>query len=76
MCQPMAHLIVSSATPPLIIKAYKAVVQRMLKIDKEMIAGLRHIGFKHDIGEDETGHQMKYFRRGGGYNLDAAVPRS
>jgi putative flavoprotein involved in K+ transport len=36
-----------------------------------MIAGLKGIGFKHDIGEDETGHQMKYFRRGGGYNLDA-----
>jgi cation diffusion facilitator CzcD-associated flavoprotein CzcO len=64
-------LIVSSATPSLIIKAYKAVVQRMLQLDKEMIAGLKHIGFKHDIGEDETGHQMKYFRRGGGYNLDA-----
>lgn len=64
-------LIVSSATPPLIIKAYKAVVQRMIELDKEMIAGLKRIGFKHDIGEDETGHQMKYFRRGGGYNLDA-----
>ena len=22
------------------------------------------------MGEDEAGHQMKYFRRGGGYNLD------
>jgi len=64
-------LIVSSATPPLIVKAYKAVVQRMIELDKEMIAGLKRIGFKHDIGEDETGHQMKYFRRGGGYNLDA-----
>jgi hypothetical protein len=64
-------LIVSSATPPLIIKAYRAVVQRMLQLDREMIAGLKIIGFKHDIGEDETGHQMKYFRRGGGYNLDA-----
>jgi putative flavoprotein involved in K+ transport len=64
-------LIVSSATPPLVIKAYKAVTQRMLELDKEMIAGLKAIGFKHDVGEDETGHQMKYFRRGGGYNLDA-----
>jgi cation diffusion facilitator CzcD-associated flavoprotein CzcO len=64
-------LIVSSATPPLIINAYRAVVQRMLQLDKEMIAGLKSIGFKHDIGEDKTGHQMKYFRRGGGYNLDA-----
>jgi len=64
-------LIVSSATPPLIIKAYQAVTKRMLELDKEMIEGLRGIGFKHDVGEDRTGHQMKYFRRGGGYNLDA-----
>jgi len=28
-------------------------------------------GFQFDIGEDETGHQMKYRRRGGGYYLDA-----
>ncbi|HVY14012.1 MAG TPA: NAD(P)/FAD-dependent oxidoreductase [Rhodopila sp.] len=64
-------LIVSSTTPPLILQAYKAVTQRMLELDKEMIAGLKRIGFKHDVGEDETGHQMKYRRRGGGYNLDA-----
>ena len=63
--------IVSAATPPLILKAYKSVTKRMLELDKEMIDGLKGIGFKHDIGEDETGHQMKYFRRGGGYNLDA-----
>jgi putative flavoprotein involved in K+ transport len=64
-------LIVASAPPPLIIKAYKSVTKRMLELDREMIAGLKRIGFKHDVGEDETGHQMKYFRRGGGYNLDA-----
>jgi putative flavoprotein involved in K+ transport len=64
-------LIVSSATPPLIIKAYQSVTKRMLELDREMIEGLKSIGFKHDVGEDETGHQMKYFRRGGGYNLDA-----
>lgn len=64
-------LIVSSATPPLVLKAYKSVVKRMVELDKELIAGLKSIGFKHDIGKDETGHQMKYFRRGGGYNLDA-----
>ncbi len=64
-------LVVSASTPPLTLKAYKAVVQRMLQLDKDMIEGLKGIGFKHDIGEDETGHQMKYFRRGGGYNLDA-----
>ena len=64
-------LIVSSSTPPLTVKAYKAVVKRMVELDKDMIEGLKGIGFKHDIGDDEAGHQMKYFRRGGGYNLDA-----
>ena len=64
-------LVVSSATPPLVLKAYKSVTKRMVELDKALIAGLRSVGFKHDIGEDETGHQMKYFRRGGGYNLDA-----
>ena len=66
-----ADLVVAAATPPLIIKAYKAVTKRMVELDKEMISGLKSIGFKYDIGEDETGHQIKYYRRGGGYNLDA-----
>ena len=64
-------LVASAATPPLQLKGYKAVVQRMIELDKELISGLKSIGFKHDIGDDLSGHQMKYFRRGGGYNLDA-----
>jgi putative flavoprotein involved in K+ transport len=64
-------LLSASPTPPMIIKGYKAVTQRMIELDKELIEGLKGIGFQHDVGEDETGHQMKYFRRGGGYNLDA-----
>ena len=47
-----------------------AIDQRMIELDRELIEGLKRIGFQHDLGEDETGHQMKYFRRGGGYNLD------
>ena len=46
-------------------------VKRMMGLDREMIDGLKGIGFKFDVGEDGTGHQMKYRRRGGGYNLDA-----
>ena len=64
-------LIGLAATPPLVIKAYQLAVKRMMDLDKEMIEGLEKIGFKYDIGEDGTGHQMKYRRRGGGYNLDA-----
>ena len=66
-----ADLVVASAPPPLVIRNYKAVVKRMMELDRDLVAGLKRIGFKHDIGDDETGHQMKYYRRGGGYNLDA-----
>jgi len=66
-----ADVIASSVPPPLVLRNYRAVVKRMMELDREIVEGLRRIGFKHDIGEDETGHQMKYFRRGGGYNLDA-----
>ena len=66
-----SDLIISSNPPALIVQGYKAVTKRMAKLDEEMIAGLKAIGFKHDFGDDETGHQMKYLRRGGGYNLDA-----
>jgi putative flavoprotein involved in K+ transport len=64
-------IIAASGTPPMIIKGYQLSMQRMAELDKEMIEGLKRIGFKYDIGEDGTGHQMKYRRRGGGYNLDA-----
>jgi putative flavoprotein involved in K+ transport len=64
-------LIASAATPPLILKAYQASAKRMVELDHGMIEGLKGIGFKFDIGDDQTGHQMKYRRRGGGYNLDA-----
>jgi len=55
----------------MVIGAYKLAVKRMTELDKDMIEGLKGIGFKFDVGEDNTGHQMKYRRRGGGYNLDA-----
>ncbi len=64
-------LIVASTTPALMVEGYRQVTQRMYELDRHLIEGLKTIGFKHDMGEDETGHQMKYFRRGGGYNLDA-----
>ncbi len=64
-------LVASTATYPLLIRGYQLAVERMVELDKEMIEGLIARGFKYDLGEDRTGHQMKYRRRGGGYNLDA-----
>jgi putative flavoprotein involved in K+ transport len=63
-------LLASANTYPLVVRGYQLAVERMMEFDKEMIAGLIARGFKYDIGEDKTGHQMKYRRRGGGYYLD------
>jgi cation diffusion facilitator CzcD-associated flavoprotein CzcO len=64
-------LIGTATTYPLMVRGYQAGVKRMVEADKAMIEGLKSIGYKWDIGEDETGHQMKYRRRCGGYYLDA-----
>lgn len=66
-----SDLIASVATYPLIVEGYQLAVKKMAEFDRELIAGLKKRGFKHDLGEDFTGHQMKYRRRGGGYYLDA-----
>ena len=64
-------LIASVATYPLVVKGYQLAVKKMAELDKELIESLIRRGFKYDLGEDQTGHQMKYRRRGGGYYLDA-----
>ena len=68
-------LLASAQTYPLVIRGYQLAVERMMEFDKEMIAGLIARGFKYDIGEDKTGHQMKYRRRGGGYYLDVGCSK-
>ena len=64
-------LIGTATTYPLMLRGYQAGMKRMVEADKAMIEGLQGIGYKWDAGEDETGHQMKYRRRCGGYYLDA-----
>jgi putative flavoprotein involved in K+ transport len=63
-------LIATASTYPLVVKGYQMAVEKMVELDKELIAALIARGFKYDLGEDKTGHQMKYRRRGGGYYLD------
>lgn len=63
-------LISTSSTYPLLIRGYQLTVKRMKEIDKELLAALKARGFKTDFGDDETGHQMKFRRRHGGYYLN------
>lgn len=63
-------LISTSSTYPLLVRGYQLTVKRMREMDKNLLAGLEARGFKLDFGDDETGHQMKFRRRHGGYYLN------
>ncbi len=64
-------LVATATTYKLLIRGYQAAMKRMMEYDKKLIADLQARSFRWDAGEDDTGHQMKYRRRGGGYYLDA-----
>ena len=42
----------------------------MVEADAELLQRLEAVGFRTDIGEDETGFHLKYNRRGGGYYIN------
>jgi cation diffusion facilitator CzcD-associated flavoprotein CzcO len=63
--------LLATATPyPVLVKGFQIVTAEMRQRDKRILDGLQARGFKIDFGEDDTGIQMKYFRRGGGYYID------
>ena len=60
--------LLATATPyPLLVKAYQLSTAASRRADQPLLDGLAARGFQLDFGEDETGFQMKYLRRGGGY---------
>ena len=66
-------LIATVSTYPLLVRGYQMAVKRMLERDKDLITGLAARGFRQDMGEDGTGHQMKLRRRFGGYYLNCGA---
>lgn len=62
--------IFSSMTYPEVMKTYKILTEEMAEDDRELTDRLNQIGFRTDNGEDGTGFQMKYMRRGGGYYIN------
>ena len=65
-----ADLIAMTNTLPVTTINLKRLSARMVELDKELIKNLIASGFKWDLGEDQTGHQMKFRRRRGGYYLN------
>jgi len=63
-------LLAVSLPYPLLVRSYQLATQKMLELDRELIERLDARGFRMDAGEDGTGFQMKYLRRGGGYYLN------
>lgn len=60
-------LLATSMPYPELIRAYQLSTAEMREVDKPLLDGLTKRGFQLDFGEDDTGFQMKYLRRGGGY---------
>jgi putative flavoprotein involved in K+ transport len=63
-------LIASSNTFPVLLRGYKLSTQRMLEMDKDLLARLAAKGFKLDVGQEGGGHQMKVRKGHGGYYLN------
>jgi cation diffusion facilitator CzcD-associated flavoprotein CzcO len=61
-------LITTAGPYAFLLEAYKRSTAEMREVDKPLHDALTARGFKLDFGEpDDTGFQMKYLRRGGGY---------
>ena len=61
--------LLATASPyAVLVKGYQIAAAAMKKADKPLLDGLAARGFQLDNGPpDDTGFQMKYLRRGGGY---------
>lgn len=60
-------LLAASFPFPVLRRSYQLSTAEMKQVDADLLAGLEARGFRLDFGEGETGFQMKYMQRGGGY---------
>ena len=60
-------LLATSMPYPVLRRSYQLSTEKSREIDRPILDKLEHRGFRLHYGEDETGFQMMYLRRGGGY---------
>lgn len=60
-------LLATSFPYPVLQRSYQISTARGREVDKALLDALEKKGFRLHFGEDETGFQMMYLRRGGGY---------
>jgi cation diffusion facilitator CzcD-associated flavoprotein CzcO len=63
-------LIAASVPYPLFARLQRPVSHQMAEDDKELLDGLRKVGFLLDNGEDDTGYFLKLLRYQAGYYLN------
>ena len=60
-------LLATSFPYPVLRRSYQVSTARGVEVDKPLLEALEKRGFRIWEGEDDTGFQMMYLRRGGGY---------
>ena len=60
-------LLATSFPYPVLQRSYQMSTARGREVDKALLEALEKSDFRLHFGEDETGFQMMYLRRGGGY---------
>ena len=60
-------LLATSFPYPVLRRSYQLSTAKGRKVDDSLIKALEERGFSTWLGEDQTGFQMMYLRRGGGY---------
>ena len=63
-------LLATSFPYPVLQRSYQLSTAKSREIDKPLLDALAKAGFRLHFGEDDTGFQMMYLRRGGGYYFD------
>lgn len=54
----------------LFLAGQKILTKKMDDLDRPLLEKLESVGFRTDVGDDESGYYMKYLRTGGGYYLN------
>lgn len=63
-------LMAASVPYPLLARLHQPLSRQMMEDDKELLDGLRKVGFLLDNGEDDTGYFLKLLRYQAGYYLN------
>jgi cation diffusion facilitator CzcD-associated flavoprotein CzcO len=66
-------LLAMAAPFPVMKHGYQLSTAHSRKVDKPLLDALEARGFRLDYGPDDTGFQMKYLQRGGGYYFNVGA---